>query len=163
MIGWLLVALAGSLLLAAPRAGAQETQLHFWAMEAHTEGRQKVHFDPGLEAVREAVKPLKHDTYSKLKIGTHTFKDSKDFAEKLCPAYTLKASAPEQAEGGRYRVKVRITLSASGEKSDEIDALDTDLLIQPGKKVLVRGLKLDDGKELVLVLSLTAKRDEKDG
>jgi hypothetical protein len=36
----------------------------------------------------------------------------------------------------------------------EIEALDTELLLQPGKKVLVRGLKLGEGKEMVVVLSL---------
>lgn len=162
MIRWLLVALIGSLMLAVPRAGAAEAQLNFWAMEAHTEGRAKVHFDPGLEAVKEAVKTLKHDTYTKLKIGTHTFKGSKDFSEKLNTSYQLKASVPEEAEGGRYRMKLRITLSTGEKDGKEIEALETDLLLQPGKKVLVRGLKLADDRDLVVVLSLSADTDDKE-
>lgn len=133
---------------------ASPTEFKLWAMEAHTEGHTPPHFDPGLDEVRDAVKALKFDTYLKLKTAEHTFQDDNEFRAPINDQYTLTAQAPVAEKDGRYRVKIQITMDSTKTPGTEIEALDTELLLQPGKKVLVRGLKLGEGKEMVVVLSL---------
>jgi len=159
MIRWCIAAVA--LLVAIAVAPAEDADLQYWAMEAHTEGRDEPHFDKGLEPVRGAVKGLKHDTYTKIKTGTHPFKGDEPFSEKLDGEYCLKTTAPQKADGGRYRMTVRITMVKKGDGEKEIEALETELLLQPGKKVLVRGLKLEDDRELLIVFSLAPPKDDK--
>ncbi len=157
MASWKAAIVLGVMLMAPLLALAEGTaDFKVWAMEAHTEGRDTPHFDPGLDEVKDAVKALKFDTYLKLKTDEYTFTDEKEYRTALNEQYTLSASAPTLAKDGRYRMKIKITMPSEKKPGDEIDALATELLLQPGKKVLVRGLKLGDGKELVVVLSLAA-------
>lgn len=151
------VVVLGAMLLAPLMALAEGTaEFKVWAMEAHTEGRNTPHFDPGLDEVKDAVKSLNFDTYLKLKTDEHTFSDKQEYRAAINDQYTLTASAPTVAKDGRYRMKIKITMPSEKNPDDEIDALATELLLQPGKKVLVRGLKLGEGKEMVVVLSLAA-------
>lgn len=157
MASWKAALLMGALLLAPLQALAGDSvEFKVWAMEAHAEGRDTPHFDPGLDEVKDAVKALKFDTYLKLKTDKYTFTDEKEYRAAINEQYTLSASAPTLAKDGRYRMKMKITMPSEKNPDDEIDALATELLLQPGKKVLVRGLKLGDGKEMVVVLSLAA-------
>lgn len=157
MASWKAAIVLGVMLMAPLLALAEGTaDFKVWAMEAHAEGRDTPHFDPGLDEVKDAVKALKFDTYLKLKTDEYTFTDEKEYRAALNEQYTLSASAPTLAKDGRYRMKIKITMPSEKKPGDEIDALATELLLQPGKKVLVRGLKLGDGKEMVVVLSLAA-------
>lgn len=157
MASWKAALLIGALLLAPLQALAGDSaEFKVWAMEAHAEGRDTPHFDPGLDEVKDAVKALNFDTYLKLKTDEHTFSDKQEYRAAINEQYTLSASAPTVSKDGRYRMKIKITMPSDKKPGDEIDALATELLLQPGKKVLVRGLKLGEGKEMVVVLSLTA-------
>lgn len=155
MPSWKLAVVLGAVLLAPLQALAGgPAEFRIWAMEAHTEGRDTPHFDPGLEDVRDAVKALTFDTYLKLKTDEHTFKDDTEYRAPINDQYTLEASAPVATKDGRYRMKIKLTMASEKSPGKEIEALATELLLQPGKKVLVRGLKLGEGKEMVVVLSL---------
>lgn len=160
MTGWKAAVVLGVALLVSLKALAGTAEFKVWAMEAHTEGRDTPHFDPGLEAVKDAVKALKFDTYLKLKTDEHTFTDDEAFRSSINAQYTLTASAPVRAQDGRYRMTLKITMPSKKKPGSEIEALSTDLLLQPEKKVLVKGLKLGEGKEMVVVLSLTAPSNE---
>jgi hypothetical protein len=144
----------GAALLAPLQIWAGSAEFKIWAMEAHTEGRATPHFDAGLEPAREAVKSLKFDTYLKLKTDEHTFKDAKEYRTEIDDLYSLTASAPAVEKDGRFRMKIKITMDSKTSPGTEIEALDTELLLSPGKKVVVRGLKLGEGEEMVIVLSL---------
>ncbi len=159
MAFWKAAIVLGVMLMAPLQALAEGTaEFKVWAMEAHAEGRDAPHFDPGLDEVKDAVKGLDFDTYLKLKTDVHTFTDEKAYRAAINEQYTLSASAPVLTKDGRYRMKISITMPSKKQPGDEIDALATDLLLQPGKKVLVRGLKLGDGKEMVVVLSLNTPK-----
>lgn len=146
----------GLILLAPLRVIADgSTQFSLWAMEANKEGRKAPHFDTGLEAVQDAVKTLEFDTYLRLKTDDHTFEENKEYRTPINDQYSLSASAPVAQKDGRYRMKIKITMTSTQAPKKEIEALDTELLLQPGKKVLVRGLKLGEDKEMVVVLALT--------
>ncbi len=159
MHGCKLLVFLGAVLLAPLQTWAGSAEFKIWAMEAHTEGRATPHFDEGLEAVREAVKALKFDTYLKLKTDEHTFTDSSAYEVAINDQYTLNASAPVIAEDGRYRVQIKISMDSKTSPGTKIEALNTELLLLPGKKVVVRGLKLGEGEEMVIVLSLALPVD----
>lgn len=176
MTAFLTVALLSALLLAPNSAAAPASaEFKIWAVEVHDEGRNEPHFDKGLEEVRDTVLDSTHDTYINLKSTKHTFKGNKAVSTALTDRYTLTASPPTVASDGRYRVNLRLTMKSKEKQSAtsllqpdsliapdktrpkdrEIEALSSDLLLQPEKKVVIRGLKLDDGKEMILVVSLS--------
>ncbi|MBL7645129.1 MAG: hypothetical protein JNK74_02955 [Candidatus Hydrogenedentes bacterium] len=157
MAFWKAALVMGALLLAPLQVEAGDSaEFKIWAMEAHAEGRDAPHFDPGLDEVKDAVKSLKFDTYLKLKTDEHTFTDDQEYRAAINEQYTLSASPPVPTKDGRYRMKITITMPSTKTPGTEINALTTELLLQPGKKVLVKGLKLGEGKEMVVVLSLAA-------
>jgi len=157
MASWKAALLMGALLLAPLQVQAGDSaEFKVWAMEAHAEGRDTPHFDPGLDEVKDAVKSLKFDTYLKLKTDEHTFTENQEYRAAINEQYTLSASPPVLTKDGRYRMKFKITMPSVKNPGAEINALATELLLQPGKKVLVKGLKLGEGKEMVVVLSLAA-------
>lgn len=181
MTAFLTVALLSALLVAPDSAAAPAAaEFKIWAVEVHKEGRKAPHFDKGLEEVRETVQDSKHDTYINLKTTKHTFKGDKSVSTALTDRYTLTATPPTVAGDGRYRVNLRLTMKSEKKpgatsllqpdsliapdntrpKDREIEALSSDLLLQPDKKVVIRGLKLEDGKEMILVVSLSVPDKE---
>lgn len=178
MTAFMSVALLSAILLAPENAPAPAGAVFkIWAVEVHSEGRKEPHFDKGLEEVREAVEDSKHDTYVNLKTAKQSFKNAESARTALTDRYTLDTSPPTVTEDGRYRVKLRLTMKPDKKKSGnpllqpdsliepapkrekEVEALATELLMQPGKQVVVRGLKLEDGKEMVLVVSLSVPEE----
>ena len=179
----LTVALLGAL-LAAPDNGTPPPKAEFqiWVLEVHSEGRKEPYFDKGLEEVRDAVKDPHHDTYKNLKSLKHVFKDDKPLRTALTDRYTLDTSMPTLSDDGRYRLNLRVNMKAKEDekksgspllqpdgllpppkntkKPKEIEALSSKLVLQPEEKVVVRGLKLEDGKEMVLVVSMRAPGGE---
>lgn len=183
------VLLLGALLAAPESGGAApaQTELKVWAVELDSQGRAEAHFDSGLEEIRDALKDPKHDTYRNLRSSRHGFKDAKPFKTALTDQYTLDTSAPARSADGRYRVKLRLTMKeekpetpppgngassllrpdglaptpprTTPAKPREIEALSSDLLLQPGKQVVIRGLKTEEGKDMVLVVSLSVPRE----
>lgn len=179
------VVLLGAVFAAPPsETVSPKAEFRIWAVEVHSEGREKPHFDKGLDDIRDAVKDAEHDTYLNLKTATHGFKDAKPVRTPLNDRYTLETTAPTRAEDGRYRVSVRVTLKAGSEskgggaqssllsgeslvpkpknpgRPKEIEAMASKLLLQPDQKVVMRGFKLEDGKEMVLVVSLSVPGEE---
>ena len=180
MSPFLMVVVLGAVLVApASDKIPPKAEFKIWVVEVRSEGRQEVHFDKGLEEIREAVKDSQHDTYRNLKTSSHTFKDAKPLRTALNDRYTLDSTVPTLADDGRYRLTLRVTMkSESADKAPggasaliptdtlvpkpknpgrpkEIEAISSKLLLLPDEKVVVRGLKLEDGKEMVLVVSLS--------
>jgi hypothetical protein len=143
------------LLLWSADAGAVQSELKVWVVEASTENRDTPHLDPGLEGIAVALRSLPHDTFHRLSAGTHNLAAEKKTRVPLVDNYTLEASSPEPGNDGRYRTYLRILIKTKDTPPREIEALSTELLLRPGKHVVVRGLKKEKGKELLLVLSLS--------
>lgn len=158
MHSWKRMVFLGAALLAPLQIWAGSAEFKIWAMEAHLEGRTTPHFDEGLEPIREAVKALKFDTYLKLKTDEHTFTDTTEYSAPIVDQYSLTASAPVLEKDGRYRMKIKIAMESETSPGTIVEALETELLLLPGKKVVVRGLKLGEGEEMVLVLSLAVSK-----
>lgn len=181
----LTVALLG-VLLAAPESGSPPppgAELRVWVIEASDEDRKESYVDSGLEKLRDAIVDTDHDTYKLLKTEVHAFRGGGALRTALSGRYTLATTLPAKSEDGRYRFALRVTMPSDKPKASsdnpllqtdsllppqkntskprEIEALSSKLSIQPEEKVVVRGLKTDAGKEMVIVLSLTVPAEEK--
>ena len=130
-------------------------ELRLWVVEATTKGREKPQYDKGLEAIRGVLSALPHDTYRKVRVGKHNLSATENTRIAISKDYTLEAAPAVAASDGRLRLRLRILMKTDEKPPKEIEALSTELLLIPDKHVLVRGLKQKNGKELVLVLSLT--------
>jgi len=176
--------LLGAVLAAPPGTVSPKAEFKVWAVEVHSEGRPTPFFDKGLEEIRDALKDTKQDTFLNLKTAKHQFKGKEPVRTPLTDRYTLETTTPTRADDGRYRLTLKVTMkSAEGAKSpasrspllageslvpkpknpgrpkEEIEAMNSKLLLQPDQKVVMRGFKLDDGKEMVLVVSLSVPEE----
>jgi len=139
----------------------ERSELKLWVVDASTENREKPHFDSGLESIRRVLATSNHDTFRRVAAGTHGLADGKVTRIPLEGAYTLEAASPVPTQDGRYRVRLRILMKSDDSPPREIEALSTELLLHAEKPVLVRGLKKEGGRELILVLSLTVHTGER--
>ena len=138
---------------------APTSELKLWVVEASTEERDKSEYDKGLEAIQGILSSLPHNTYRKVRTGTHSLAEKGTTRIPATKVYTLEAASPVPTADGRQRVRLRILMPAKEKPAKEIQALSTDLLLRPDKQVLVRGLKLKDGTELIIVLSLSIPKE----
>lgn len=149
---FLLLVLSG-----AARASAQ-SELKLWVVEASAESRKECHFDAGLDSIKHVLSALPQDTFRKVSAGTHTLAGEDTTRIAVAGTYTLEVASPAATQDGRYRVRLRILMKSSDDPPREIEALSTELLLQPDKQVLVRGLKQKENGELLLVLSLSVPK-----
>lgn len=148
------------LLFPSPAAqAAEQSELKLWVVEASSEKREKKHFDPGLEAIRGVLEPLAHDTYRKVAVDKHQLADEGATRIQLTDTYTLVAAAPVSTTDGRVRMRMRILMKTTDTPPREIEALSTELVLRPDKPVLVRGLKVKGGTELLLVLAVSVPEE----
>lgn len=147
-------------LLGAAMATAEECDLKLWVVEAGNENRDTPHFDAGLDEIKSVLKSLPHDTYRKVSAKAHHLKSGAPTKVPLVENFTLEATAPERRGDGRYQTDLRILTQSKDKPPKEIEALSTELLLQPEKQVVVRGLKKKTGKELLLVLCLSVKKTD---
>ena len=123
------------------------------AVHATHEKRAEKFFDPGIEGLRSAVADLEFDTYKKIRRETLRAPFNRDTTLELTPKYTLAITPISKESKNQIRVKVCVQMPPRAPGARPVNALDTTLLISPGKQVKLRGLKLDPG-ELVIILSL---------
>jgi hypothetical protein len=156
MLRGLLVALLAVVILPWTAVQAAEgSELKLWIVEATTEKREKPQYDKGLEAIRSVLSALPHDTYRKVRVGKHTLSADGTTRIPITKAYTLETKPPVATSDGRLRLRLRILMKTTDKPPKEIEAISTELLLQPDKQLVVRGLKQKGGKELVLVFALT--------
>ncbi|MCF6284874.1 MAG: hypothetical protein L3K26_06775 [Candidatus Hydrogenedentes bacterium] len=134
---------------------AEGSELKLWVVEATTEKREKPQYDKGLEAIERVLSALPHDTYRKVHTGKHTLLADGLTRIMITKTYTLETKPPVATSDGRLRLRLRILMKTTDKPPKEIEAVSTELLLQPDKQLVVRGLKQKGGKELVLVFALT--------
>ncbi len=120
-----------------------------WAMEATREGVLPAKVDPALESVREALAGLPHDTFRALFTGTVTAASGREKRTALTPEYTLLLSPGQPDKDGRLRLRVCLELKTADGAVKK--ALDSSLLLAPGKKARLGGPRLEKG-DLVVVI-----------
>jgi len=115
-------------------------------------GTKKIHFDPGLEEIREAVATFPYDTYRRVSSQTASIKRNEEKRFEINKTYTLRLTALDNDETGRLRVHVEIDEKAvRGGKPVTINALNTTSAIAPGKNLMLGGLPLPEGKLIVFI------------
>ena len=125
-------------------------QLSVIAVRATKEGRSEPHFDGSLATVRRALGNLPYDSYYQLKSGTLKAAFDKETLWPITEDYTLSLLPVSRETGGRVRIRTRVIAKRHG---TSVNALDTTIVLAPGRPVNLGGMHLKNG-ELVVVLTL---------
>lgn len=120
-----------------------------WAMEATREGASPAKIDPSLESVREALAGLPHDTFRALFTGTVSAAPDQEKRTALTPEYTLVIRPGQPDKDGRLRLRVCLELKTADGAVKK--ALDTSLVLAPGKKARMGGPHVGKGDLVVVV------------
>lgn len=123
------------------------------AVQATNEGRRTKFVAPELIAVRQAVIGLDYDTFHQVKARRLRIAYGKESKFEITDRYTLYVRPISKSPDGRVRLNARITMTSKKEPKTAVNALDTTLIMAPGKHLNLGGLRLEVG-ELIVVLSL---------
>ncbi len=123
------------------------------AVHAFSENRGARVFDKELQPMKEALADLEYDTFQRLSAVTLEAAIDKEVTYQVNSRYKLCVRPLSREPSGQVRLSVRVEMRPSDQKAKPINAVSTTLLISPEKRLKVRGLKLDVG-ELVMVLML---------
>lgn len=145
------LALLCLLVLAAPRALAEQVSMAMWAVQVTTEGRTEPFFDPGLEEVRETLGKT-GDTFRKLKTARSSLQSGSESAQVIGEGYTLFVTYLGRENDGHIRLDIRVQRQPADPNAPPVNAMVTRLSMTPGKKVKLQGFKMSKG-ELAIVLS----------
>lgn len=126
--------------------------LNLWALQATQEAHTPAQFDPGLDAIRDAVADLPFDTYHTVKALRQDLPRGQETRVPLNERYSLVLSPLENDAEGRVRLELRVEIAPKTPQDKPVTALSTRLAIRPGEQAKVGGFKLDQG-ELVIVIS----------
>ena len=147
-----LVLAAFRIAAAGASAAAESVSLSMWAVQATQESRENPFYEPGLEAIKEAVSGLPFNTYRKIQ----TTRQAAPFNEKtrfsINDRYTLLVTPLSKDEDGRIRVELCVLMASKDPEKDTVKALESRLVVPPDKNVNLHGFKLEEG-ELVIVLA----------
>lgn len=122
------------------------------AVQAMTEGHRDKQFGLGLEEVKSSLLETEHDTFRLICSGTQPapYKVEKPF--EINPKYTIFVKPEEKQPDGRIRLDVRVEMRPRGDKAaGPVNAVKATYQVTPGRRLLLRGLKLEKG-ELLIVL-----------
>jgi len=147
--------IAVTTLLPAQADGAKPVNLRFWAVEASVEQRDEPYFERAVLDARPALVGLPFDTFRAVNTGWKSVgcKDNAEFS--IDQRYSLSVT-PERAENtDRLRLHIVVTLHPRDADASPVRALDTRLHTMSAKPIAVRGLKLENGNDLVIVLDAT--------
>lgn len=137
----------------APAGGQDTVRVDVVAVHAFSENRGAKVYDKDLQDIKEALSDLEFDTYRKLSSTTLRAALNDEASYKINSKYTLYVKPLSREASGQVRLSIRVQMAAKDPAGKPINAVATTLSISPDKKLKLRGLKLDNG-ELVVVLLL---------
>ena len=133
-------------------SASARVQVNMVAVQALNEGRETQYFDPALLGIRQSIQGLDYDTFREVRTTNQSLKYDKETKITINERYTLCLKPVKKDDHGRIRVQARIEMAPRREGDAAINALsDTTLLMMPGKKLNLGGLKLEKG-DLIVVL-----------
>jgi hypothetical protein len=142
-------ALALALLAGLP-AAALDAEISYWAVQAVEENRAEKSYGEGLAGVRPELSDLPHDTFTLLADGGLGANFGNRAEAKLTEKYRLRIEPVDHDPDGRVRIRVIVKYETAPGKL--VDAIDTRVVLTPGKVVRLGGLKLEEG-DLVILFS----------
>jgi hypothetical protein len=123
------------------------------AVHAFSENRGARVFDNDLKDLKDALSDLDYDTFRRLSATTLHARINEEATYEINSRYKLRVKPLSHEPSGQVRLSIRVEMRTRAPGAKPVDAVATTLLISPEKKLKVRGLKLDNG-ELVVVLML---------
>ena len=148
------IALLGAGETSPPPPGPPEAvKVDVVVVHAFSENRGARVFDRELQPLKEALADLDYDTFKQLSTTTLRAEWNREATYQVNSRYKLCVKPLSREESGQVRLSVRVEMRAKAPDAKPVNAVATTLLISPEKKLKVRGLKLDNG-ELVMVLML---------
>lgn len=107
-------------------------------------------YDSGLDMIKTALASLPFDHFKRLASERAKTKVGEESKVRIDDRYTLFATPESRGNDGRVRMEIRVEMARSDGKPPT-KAVDTTLLLAPGKMVNLGGFKMDQG-ELVIVM-----------
>jgi hypothetical protein len=120
---------------------------------AKNEGRSHKYFEEGLAKVKQAVAPLSFDTFTKVSSAEATIPFGEKTTFFINGTYSLIIEPTSIDSNGRIRLHTQVMMKSTTKDEKKVKAMDTVLVMAPGKQLNLGGLKLADG-ELIIVLSV---------
>ena len=133
-------------------AAVRAVEVSVWAVEATKEGREEKHFESGLAPIRKIVERLPYDTYRKVCAASRVAPFGEKTPMPIGTAFTLFVSPHSVENDGRLRMNLVVQLAPKKKGAKPIKALETTVLLVPGKKIKLRGFKRGNA-ELVIVFA----------
>ena len=128
-------------------------QVSVVAVRAVNEGHAQKVFGSGLEKVKRAVAGLDYDTFSKVSSSDATIPFGEKTTFFVNKTYSVMIEPTSVDGSGRVRLHTQVLMKSKDKKKKTVKALDTFLVMAPGKQMNLGGLKLADG-DLIIVLSV---------
>ena len=140
------------LLLAGGAPAPSSVTLHYWAVQATTEGHEVPQFDERALPIRALLEDLSFDTFRTLSEAEEKAATGKGKRAPLVGRYAMELLYSGQDEAGRARVVVTVTLAPKEAGGLSGKVVETTLLLAPGGKARVCGLRCETGGELIVVI-----------
>ena len=140
------------LLLAGGAPAPSSVTLHYWAVQATTEGREVPQFDERALPIRALLEDLSFDTFRTLSEAEEKAAAGKEKTAPLVGRYAMELLYSGHDETGRARVVVTVTLAPKEPGGLSGKVVQTTLLLAPGSKARVCGLRCETGGELIVVI-----------
>jgi hypothetical protein len=138
-------------------AAAEAVSLSVWAVQATHENKPEKEYDRSLAEIQKLLAPLPYDTFREVQSHRNkTVGYSQETRLPLDRNYTLIVHPTAREEDGRVRMEIRVEMPPKKEGGAPIEAIAVTLLLQPGEKIKLQGLRGDGGGELIVVLGATA-------
>ena len=148
--------------LVAVSAQAQDSapepvEFTFVAIKAsNVSGSAQKSYSKGLESVRRDIASLSYNTFEKKSAYSGTIPFGSKTKIPIDNTYSLIVEPTAVDQQGRIKLSTQVMMKKVGKdgKMVNVKALDTVLSMAPGKKLNLGGLKLKDGGDLLIVLSV---------
>ena len=144
-------------LAASAGLAAESVSLSVWAVEATQENRTEKHYDRGLAEIQKLLAALPYDTFKEVKSHRNRATAfNRESSLVLDGAHTLIVHPTGREEDGRVRIQLRVELAPKEPGKAPVTAISATLLLKPGEKIKLQGLRGQRGGELVVVLGTSA-------
>lgn len=112
--------------------------------------RREKTYDGGLEPIRSVLASLPYDTFRRVASKRAETEVGKEERIPVNDRYTFFARPQSVGEDGRVRMAVRVEMRRAD--GTQATALDTTILLVPGRMVNLGGFKLDEGDLLMVMV-----------
>ena len=127
--------------------------LRCWAVAATVEGRDTPFYDAGATTIRSSLADLRFDTFRTIREHTERIAPQQSKSSVLNRHYIMTLFYSGLDDTNRARVIVTVMLAARSPDESPRKVVETTLLLPPGGKARVCGLRGEGEAEIILVLA----------